>query len=153
MSDYFQGDRERDAPGETSEATADSPPGHGHPPPLHPPPPPPVSGTPMGEEQERTPPFQPSDSLIARAKANDQEALATMFAQFLPEGEQVVDCQYLGVLGFWGIGADSFAAVTARRVATLRISLLGGIHYQEGALEYINSAGAHQPSKVSLYLA
>jgi hypothetical protein len=96
---------------------------------------------------------RPSESLIARAKANDKEALTTMFAQFLPSGEQVGDCYYLGVLGFWGIGAHSFAAVTARRVATLRISLLGGVYYQEGALEYVNSAAVHQPSIVSLYLA
>jgi hypothetical protein len=94
---------------------------------------------------------RPDSSLIARAKMNDRQALETMFSQFLPEGEQIIDAQYLGVLGLWGIGTHSFAAVTSRRVATLRISLLGGIHYQEGALEYVNSAAAHQPSIVSLY--
>jgi hypothetical protein len=94
----------------------------------------------------------PGPSLLARAKADDGEALATMFAQFLPKGEQVVASHYLGVLGFWGIGTHSFAAVTARRIASLRISLLGGVQYQDGALEYINSAAVFQPSKVMLYV-
>jgi hypothetical protein len=111
--------------------------------------PPPVATPPLGSTQGP----HLAESLIARAKANDKEALATMFAQFLPSGEEVVDCHYLGVLGLWGVGTHSFAAVTARRIATLRISLLGGVHYQEGALEYVNSAAVHQPSIVSLYLA
>jgi hypothetical protein len=75
-----------------------------------------------------------------------------MFAQFLPRGEQVLDGRYLGVLGFWGIGSHSFAAVTSRRIATLRISLLGGVQYQDGSLEYVNSAAVFQPTKVTLYL-
>ena len=91
-------------------------------------------------------------SLLARAKIDDQEALATMFAQFLPRGEQVVECHYLGVLGFWGVGTHSFAAVTKRRVASLRISLLGGVDYRDGSLEYVNSAAVFQPSKAKLYL-
>ena len=127
------------------------PPPQPQPPPQYAPPTPP--STSAGDHTTpKAPPQRPSESLIARAKENDQEALATMFSQFLPAGESVVDCQYLGVLGLWGIGTHSFAAVTPRRAATLQISLLGGIHYQEGALEYVNSAGAHQPSQVSLYL-
>jgi hypothetical protein len=125
------------------------PPQPEHPPPQYAPPAPPATGA--SEQRMPHAPQRPSESLIARAKANDQEALATMFSQFLPAGEAVVDCQYLGVLGLWGIGTHSFAAVTPRRAATLQISLLGGIHYHEGALEYVNSAAAHQPSQVSLY--
>lgn len=91
-------------------------------------------------------------SLVDRAKTGDSEALATMFAQFLPRGEQVLEGHYLGVLGFWGIGTHSFAAVTPRRFATLRISLLGGVRYSDGSLEYVNSAAVFQPSKVMLYI-
>jgi hypothetical protein len=121
-----------------------------YPPPQYPPPQQPAAHPPPQYAEPAQGP-RPDDSLVARAKANDRQALETMFSQFLPEGEQIVDCQYLGVLGLWGIGTHSFAAVTSRRVATLRISLLGGIQYQEGALEYVNSAAAHQPSIVSLY--
>jgi hypothetical protein len=136
-----------------------------YPPPQYPPPQYPPPQSPHQPPQDAQPQVQQTqmgsryesrsrldDSLVARAKANDDQALATMFSQFLPEGEQIIDCQYLGVLGLWGIGTHSFAAVTSRRVATLQISLLGGVHYQEGALEYVNSAAAHQPSMVSLYL-
>jgi hypothetical protein len=99
-----------------------------------------------------TPGHSSGSSLIARAKAGDQQAMATMFGQFLPPGEEVVSSHYLGVLGFWGLGTHSFGAVTPRRFASLRISLLGGVHYQDGSLEYVNSAAVFQPSKVTLYL-
>jgi hypothetical protein len=105
---------------------------------------PPASAPPAAAPQQ--------SSLVDRAKAGDSEALATMFAQFLPKGEQVIEGQYLGVLGFWGIGTHSFAAVTPRRFATLRISLLGGVAYSDGSLEYVNSAAVFQPSKVMLYV-
>lgn len=74
-----------------------------------------------------------------------------MFSQFLPRGERVIECHYLGVLGLWGIGTHSFAALTPRRFATLRISLLGGVSYRDGSLEYLNSAAVFQPSKIKLY--
>ena len=123
--------------------------------PISAPPPEPIRHAPPPSTPLRQPTgVVPMDqqSLLARAKADDQEALATMFAQFLPKGEQVVESHYLGVLGFWGIGTHSFAAVTARRIATLRISLLGGVEYQDGSLEYVNSAAVFQPSKVMLYV-
>lgn len=95
-------------------------------------------------------PVEPS--LLMRAKADDKEALATMFGQFLPQGEQLLESHYLGVMGFWGIGTHSFAAVTNRRIASLRISFLGGVEYQDGSLEYVNSATVFQPSQVGLYI-
>ena len=125
--------------------------------------PPPPQPPPRQEPAPQTPPAvaapaptiatpPPAPSLLDRAKADDQEAIATMFAQFLPRDEQILEGHYLGVLGFWGIGTHSFAAVTARRVATLRISLLGGVEYQDGSLEYVNSAAVFQPTKVMLYV-
>ena len=91
-------------------------------------------------------------TLLARAKLGDQDALATMFSQFLPEGENVLDSRYLGVLGLWGIGTHSFVAITPRRVAALRISFAGGVEYQDGLLEFINASAVFQPSRVRLYL-
>jgi hypothetical protein len=90
--------------------------------------------------------------LLDRARASDEEALRTLFGQFLPSGETVVHAQYLGILGAWGLGAHSFGAVTARRAASLRISSLGGMHYTEGALEHVSSAMVFQPSREGLFL-
>jgi hypothetical protein len=91
-------------------------------------------------------------SIVERARAGDPEALATMFRQFLPRGEEILDSQYLGVLGLWGIGTHSFVAITPRRVASLRISFAGGVEYQDGLLEFVNAAAVLQPSRVRLYL-
>lgn len=94
----------------------------------------------------------PTASLLDRAKANDEQALATLFGQFLPGHEQILNSQYLGVLGMWGIGTHSFAALTTHRVAHIRISILGRIIYQDGYLEYLNSSALNQPSRLSLYI-
>ena len=75
-----------------------------------------------------------------------------MFSQFMPKGEQILESQYLGVYGFWGLGSHSFAAVTPRRFATLKVSLLGGVEYQDGSLEYVNSAAVYQPSKIGIII-
>jgi hypothetical protein len=133
------------------------------PPPAAPPPPPQSAAPPPPPRPEPQPAAAPSPtyaapaplrqpSLVDRAKRGDSEALGTMFSQFLPRGEQMLEGHYLGVLGLWGIGTHSFAAVTPRRFATLRISLLGGVQYNDGSLEYVNSAAVHQPSKVMLYV-
>ena len=59
-------------------------------------------------------------SVRDRAIAGDKEALETLFGQFIPNDEEVVDSRYLGVLGVWGFGTHSFAAITPNRVAALR---------------------------------
>ena len=91
-------------------------------------------------------------SIRDRAIAGDQEALQTLFGQFIPPGEQIVEAGYMGVLGIWGIGTHSFAAITPNRSASLQMSTLGGVLYQDAPLEYVNSAAVFQPSKVSLYI-
>jgi hypothetical protein len=91
-------------------------------------------------------------SLLDRAKANDEQALATLFGQFISNHEQIIDSQYLGVLGMWRFGMHSFAAVTTHRIASIRISIFGRVHYQDGALECINSSELGQPSLLGLYL-
>ena len=103
-------------------------------------------------ETEAQTTVQVQPNLLQRAKQNDSEAIATMFRQFLPEDEHVMLAEYLGVLGVWGIGTHSFAAVTDRRVAGMRVQILGGVTYQDGFLEYLNSGMVHQPSKLLLYI-
>jgi hypothetical protein len=124
------------------------------PPPPPPPAPPPASPSYAPAAAASAPAAAPvvGGSLLDRAKQDDREAITTMFRQFLPADEQPTEAEYMGVLGFWGIGAHSFAAVTNRRVATLRTKILGGVEYQDGALEYVNSGALFQPSRLWLYL-
>ncbi|MGH8930700.1 MAG: hypothetical protein ACRDZO_08760 [Egibacteraceae bacterium] len=94
----------------------------------------------------------PGPSLLTRAKQNDRDAITIMFEQFLPPDEQVLEAQYLGLRGCWGIGSHSLAALTPRRAASIRIGLFGELIYQDGALEHVNSGVVYQPSRFVLYL-
>lgn len=90
-------------------------------------------------------------SLVARARQGDEAAITTMFGQFLRPDDRVVAAEYLGVQGLWGLGTRSFACLSSRQAATLRVGILGGIEYREAALEDITSGGIHQPSRLRLF--
>lgn len=91
-------------------------------------------------------------SLLSRAKENDAQAIEIMFKQFVPEGEEIHFAEYLGVQGLWGFGTHSFACLTDRRIASIRVGILGEVTYQDGYLEFLNSGVVHQPSKLLLYV-
>src|SRR5215204_7573906 len=90
-------------------------------------------------------------SLLQRAKKSDPQALATIFRQFIPEGEKICWMEYLGSHG-WIFGRHSFGCLTERRVADVTIGAFGEVIYQDGYLEYINSSIIYQPSKLALYV-
>jgi hypothetical protein len=92
------------------------------------------------------------ESLLERAKRNDPNAISTMFRQFVPSAETVSAVEYLGLQGIWGWGTHCFACLTSRRIASIRVSFLGEIFYQDGYLEYVNSNVILQPSKLWLYV-
>ncbi|NEN92956.1 MAG: hypothetical protein F6K48_30320 [Okeania sp. SIO3H1] len=92
-------------------------------------------------------------SILSSATRNDQQALLTMFKQFITEDEKVYYLQYLGCEGIWGIGNHSFACLTERRVADITVGRFGEVTYQDGYLESINSSIIYQPSKLGLYFA
>ena len=96
--------------------------------------------------------LHPNASLLDRACREDPAALATVFGEFLPAGETILDVRYLGLKGLWGLGTHSFACVTDRRVAVLELKLLGGVEYHDGALEELNSGIINQPSRLGLYV-
>jgi hypothetical protein len=87
-------------------------------------------------------------SLLARARNHDQQAIVTMFRQFIPADEQIHAAEFLGTQGLWGVGTHSFACVTGRRFATLRVRLLGEVVYEDAMLENVNSGGVSQPSRL-----
>jgi len=91
-------------------------------------------------------------SVLARAKLNDADALATMFKQFVSEDETVIATEYLGTDGMWGMGTHSFGCLTNRRVGTLRVGAFGEVVYQDGYLEHLTSMVVWQPSKLGLYV-
>ncbi|MFM9888130.1 MAG: hypothetical protein ACKVQT_34330 [Burkholderiales bacterium] len=98
-------------------------------------------------------PLGVSPGLLDRAKAGDAEAIITMFQQFVPPNEEIRFVDYLGLQGLWGFGTHSFACLTDRRIASLRVGGFGEVIYQDGYLEYLNSGVIYQPSLFSLYLA
>ena len=91
------------------------------------------------------------EGVMARARADDPQALESLFRQFIPPEEEIVETRYMGVMGLWGIGTHSFGAVTTQRVATLRVGLLKELTYQDGSLEYVNSSAVYQPSLLRLW--
>lgn len=91
-------------------------------------------------------------SLVSQARDNDPQAIATMFRQFAPEDEPIYFAEYLGVEGLWGLGTHSFACLTNRRIAAIRVGVFGEVTYQDGYLEFLNSGVIYQPSKLKLYL-
>jgi len=97
-------------------------------------------------------PIRVEASILQRAKANDVQAITTMFQQFVSPDEEIYFAEYCGVQGLWGLGRHCFACLTNRRVASLTVGLFGFIVYQDGFLEYGNSGVIYQPSKLWLYL-
>jgi hypothetical protein len=91
-------------------------------------------------------------SLLRRAKSDDPSAVVTMFKQFVPADEDIVHADYFGIQGIWWFGLHSFACLTSRRVASLRVGRFGEVIYQDGFLEYINSGVVYQPSRLVLFL-
>lgn len=91
-------------------------------------------------------------SLLRRAVNNDPEALSLMFHQFIPPDEEIKFVEFLGINGFWGLGQRSFACVTEKRLASLRVGAFKEVIYQDGYLEHTNSGIVYQPSRLKLYV-
>ncbi len=92
-------------------------------------------------------------TIKARARSGDQNALETMFRQFIPPDEAIDYVAFLGLKGFFGLGRHSFAAVTERRVASLELSMFGGAKYVDGYHEHFNGSALYQPSRLPKYVA
>jgi len=91
-------------------------------------------------------------TLLERAIGNDEEAIQTIFNQFIENGETFFQAQYYGYFGFWFVGFHSFCCLTDKRIAVIRIGPFKKIHYEDGFYENITSGGVFQPSKFWLYV-
>lgn len=112
----------------------------------------PGEARPAPVEAELSEPAVPGGTLLQRARGGDGEAIATMFRQFLPPGDAILEKAYLGTQGFGGFGTHSFGCVTQRRAASLRVSTFGEVAFQESVSANVNGGRIHQPSRVWLYL-
>jgi hypothetical protein len=91
------------------------------------------------------------DDVYRRAKTNDASAVRELFAGFLSRGEQVMDCGYLGALGFL-FPEHSFWCVTQSRVCGMLANASGRVDFQFGFLKAVNTGFFHQPSVVNLWI-
>lgn len=90
--------------------------------------------------------------LLKRAREHDELAIVTLFSRFIPSEEQIVEVEFLGSQGLWGLGPHSFACVTARRVSALKVGAVGQVSYQDAFLEEVQGMALHQPTGFMLFL-
>ena len=91
-------------------------------------------------------------SLLKRARENDSAAIETMFRQFVGKDETVLNAQYFGTQGFWGIGKRSFGCLTDKRICSLTVGFLGEVTFVDAYLEHSNGGIMMQPSLVPLVI-
>lgn len=91
------------------------------------------------------------NEVYQRAKANETSAVHELFAGFLSRGEQVIDCGYLGALGFF-FPEHSFWCVTHSRVCGLLVNSSGRVDFTFGFLKALNTGYFHQPSVLKLWI-
>lgn len=89
--------------------------------------------------------------VFVRARQNDVSAVRELFAGFMGRSEHVVDCGYLGALGFV-FPEYSFWCVTNSRVCGLLINRGGWINFNFGFHKSLNRGVFVQPSIVTLWI-
>jgi hypothetical protein len=90
-------------------------------------------------------------ALFDRARNNDRQAVRSLFQGFLGKTEQIVDCGYLGALGFV-FPEYSFWCVTNSRVCGLLINSGGWMNFNFGFTKSLNRGLFVQPSLVTLWI-
>ena len=86
-----------------------------------------------------------------RAKQNDPQAVRQLFSGFMSRQEQIVDCGYLGALGFI-FPEHSFWCVTNNRACGLLMNASGRVDFAFGFLKALDVAYFRQPSLVGLWV-
>jgi hypothetical protein len=87
-----------------------------------------------------------------RARQNDKGSVRALFSGFLGRSEQVVDCGYLGAIGYV-FPEHSFWCVTNSRVCGLVINRGGWMSFNFGFIKSLNRAVFVQPSLILLWIA
>jgi hypothetical protein len=90
-------------------------------------------------------------ALFERARNNDRQAVRSLFQGFLGKTEQIVDCGYLGALGFV-FPEHSFWCVTNSRVCGLLINSAGWMNFNFGFTKSLDRGLFVQPSLIALWI-
>jgi hypothetical protein len=88
--------------------------------------------------------------VFQRARQNHKPSVSELFSGFLGRTEHVVDCGYLGALGFI-FPEHSFWCVTNSRVCGLLVNRGGWMNFDFGFLKSLNRAVFVQPSLLKLW--
>ena len=89
--------------------------------------------------------------VFVRARNNDKRAVQELFSGFMGRTEEIVDCGYLGALGFI-FPEYSFWSVTNSRVCGLLINRGGWMNFNFSFTKSLNRAIFVQPSIVTLWI-
>lgn len=90
-------------------------------------------------------------NIYKSAIGNDKQAVKEMFADFLGRNEPVVDCGYLGTIGFV-FPEHSFWCVTNSRVCGMMVNRGGWVQFNFGFIKTLDRGVFIQPSLVLLWL-
>jgi len=93
-----------------------------------------------------------TDNILSLAKQNNQEALKTMFQQFLGKDEKIMFAEYMGQQGVIISVNHSFACLTEKRIISVQVGSFGHVLYQDAFIEDLNSGVIYQPSVLGLYI-
>jgi hypothetical protein len=89
--------------------------------------------------------------VFERAKQNHKASVTQLFSGFLGSTEQVIDCGYLGAIGFI-FPEHSFWCVTNSRACGLLVNRGGWLNFDFGFLKALDRAVFVQPSLIKLWL-
>jgi len=90
--------------------------------------------------------------VLDQAKMNNQDALNSMFQQFLGTDEQIKFAEYMGQHGIIIGVTHSFACLTDKKIISLKVGSFGEVLYQDAFIEDFNSGAIYQPSVLGLYI-
>lgn len=93
-----------------------------------------------------------ASNVLQQAKQNNQDALKTMFQQFLGADEEIKFAEYMGRQGILFSVTHSFACLTDKRIISLKVGSFGQVLYQDAFIEDLNSGAIYQPSVLGLYV-
>lgn len=89
---------------------------------------------------------------LNQAITNKPEAVKALFRGFMGDDEPIIDCGYLGTLGFLLV-EHSFWCVTPLRASSLMVKRGGQCTFSSGYLSHINSQAFYQPSLIKLWVS
>lgn len=93
-----------------------------------------------------------ASNVLHLAKQNNNDALTTMFQQFLGTDEEIKFIEYMGQQGVVISVTHNFACLTDKRIISLKVGSFGQVLYQDAFIEDLNSGAIYQPSVLGLYI-